>query len=88
MQNLKSLRTIKIYPSAKKIGWILIFLTFPVQLYLDILNIIISTKEGYLATYSTGLPCVLSSFGFISFTGFTLLNLGYSEHKKNHFLFI
>lgn len=66
----------------KKIGWILIFLTFPVQLYLDILKIIISTKEGYLATYSTGLPGVLSAFGFISFTGFTLLILGYSEHKK------
>ena len=66
----------------KSVGGILIAITFPIQLYLDINKIIISVNHGYLATYETELAGVWGAIGFFSFTGIGLLILGYSKQKK------
>ena len=66
----------------KSIGWMLVVITFPIYLYLDVDKLIMSANYGYLATYKRGIPGVFSAIGFLSFSGFGLLILGYSKEKK------
>lgn len=70
----------------KKIGWIIVFFTFPIQIYIDTTKLVISITKGYLATYQAGIAGIWSAIGFISFIGFALLILGYKEHKKKSLL--
>lgn len=66
----------------KTVGWILILSCFPIQLYLDISKLVISISNGYLSTYQTEISGIWSTLAFFSFTGFTLLMLGFSKQKK------
>jgi hypothetical protein len=66
----------------RKVGWVIVFFTFPIQMYLDLTKLMISFEEGYLSTYETGMAGIWGSLGFMSFTGFTLLILGYKNEKK------
>ncbi|NLZ35026.1 MAG: O-antigen polysaccharide polymerase Wzy [Clostridiales bacterium] len=70
----------------RKIGWIIVFFTFPIQIYVDMTKLIISITKGYLATYQAGIAGIWESIGFISFIGFTLLILGYKEQKEKSLL--
>lgn len=66
----------------KMIGWIIVFISFPIQVYIDFTKIYISITHGYLETYNIGIAGVWGSIGFLSFIGFVLLILGYSRDKK------
>lgn len=69
----------------KKIGWILIVLLFPLELYIKITKIVISFSQGYLSTYGIGLPGFVGAIASLSYMGFALILLGYSENKKMSF---
>lgn len=86
VKHLQSSRNLNSTEVSKSIGWVLVVTMFPIQVYLDFLRASLSLQFGYLATYNTGLPGIVGDLGFLSFTGWALLILGYSERKKTSLL--
>jgi len=70
----------------KSVGWVMVITTFPIQVYLDILKVSLGLEFGYLATFKTGLPGIVGDLGFLSYTGWALLILSYSEKKRTSLL--
>jgi len=77
----KKLFTLTSY-QLRKIAWVIIFVTFPIQVFLDFTKIIISFREGYIATYFIGIPGFIGAIASISFSGFILLLLSYKNKPK------
>lgn len=71
------------------LGLIILFLTFPLRLYIDIGNVLTGMREGYLSTYDKMMPGVIYSFSELYIIGLSLLLLSTRHQvKKQKAIFI
>ncbi|MFZ3129535.1 MAG: O-antigen polysaccharide polymerase Wzy [Desulfosporosinus sp.] len=75
--------------NCRTIGLIILFLTFPLRLYIDTGNILTGLREGYLSTYEKMMPGVFYSFSELYITGFALMLMSTRyQAKKQTAIFI
>lgn len=78
------------YSNIKKLAWIILVITFPIELYFSILKLVTSLNSGYLDVLSVETSGILSQLGRFHLIGVGLLIMGYSYNNKkaNLILFI
>lgn len=70
----------KYFMYCKPIGYILLIITVPVMLYIDINTIIVSISDGYLATFSIKTPGYLSFIADMFLPAVILLLFAYKDN--------
>lgn len=64
------------------IGWIIIGITFPLKLYIDLKILIASMNDGYLSSFKHATNGVITQIAEFYIIGLVLLMIGYSYNKK------
>lgn len=77
-----SLKQLKIF------SYIIILLSFPLQLYIDINKLVLAFSADYLATYNFSISGVLIQIGAFYIIGFIMLMIANKENKKSTYIYL
>lgn len=72
---------------SRKIGEIILLISLPIQLYIDIHKLILAYSGGYSAAISLSTIGIFSAIGSFSYTAVAMLIIGYSKSKTGKIIF-
>lgn len=78
----RSLKTLVSYKTIIKLGWIILLITFPIELYYSLAELFAASQLGYSAVLKIESSGILSQFARFHIIGFGLLIMGYSKKTR------